>query len=345
MKALNDIPRNLRVVGITMTLAALAIALVAVVMTAATTMAQSKTAPQPCGPDDVPDNPDATITQGHYAVFDGYWDSTKKTLNLNLCPPAVVHHMETRRINRKQVQVEVSTRTASNVDIQKTVIHIDHIDGIDEDEQFKHTLTAADVDKYDFFKTGVSTTTSEGTHDTAVGTSVWWLKVDDESTPNVDEDSPLAMGFSAALFDSNDWYLADGTTKGAKPLQYEFEVIREPGIPVDEQGHVFAFDDSAEESKTAYWDSSEVDANALPLYPGDYQHLQWAFTKPGTYEISVQLKGHVRQKALAGAPAGWKPISSKKVETSEVGRYDEIGVPASLGQVYICPSTLHTYSC
>ena len=45
--------------------------------------------PQACGPgqQSVPDSPDATITSGHYAVFDGYWDSVNKTLNLNLCPP------------------------------------------------------------------------------------------------------------------------------------------------------------------------------------------------------------------------------------------------------------------
>lgn len=46
------------------------------------------------------------------------------------------------------------------------------------------------------------------------------------------------MGFSAALFSPDYWYLEDGTDKGAKPLQYEFEVFREPGIPVEEYGHV-----------------------------------------------------------------------------------------------------------
>ena len=169
--------------------------------------------------------------------------------------------------------------------------------------------------------------------DPAFGQTVWWLKVDDESTPNVDEDSALAMGFSAALFDSDYWYLEGDTDDGAKPLQYEFEVIREPGIPVDEQGHVFAFDDSPAPTegedagiKKAYWDSSEVDANALPLYPGDYHHFQWAFTKPGTYVISVQLKGHVRQEnphlpGDEGYDENWKPISEDYVVTSEVRQY------------------------
>ena len=329
MKALNEVPINLRAVGITLTLAALAIALLAVSMTVGSAQAQTPPYdPAPCGPGQlpVPDSPDATITEGHYGVFEGYWDKRGKTLNLNLCPPAVQHTIETIGLKK----VEVSTRFASNIDIRRTVIHIDHIDGIDDDEQFEHTLTAADVEKYDFLKLGDGD--NNGVDD-AVGTTVWWLKVDDESTEDVDEDSPLAMGFSAALFESKYWFLDDGTRnrnpKGAEPLQYEFEVIREPGIPVAEQGHVFAFDDEDPPpgtDKTAYWDSSEVDANALPLYPGDYHHFQWIFTKPGTYEISVQLKGHVRQENPhepheEDYDPKWKPISADRVVTSEVERY------------------------
>lgn len=326
MKVTNDITINVRAVGIGMTLAALVIALLAVALTASPTMAQTPPYPdpKPCGPNQhaVPDPADATITGGHYAVFDGYWDFDKKNLNLNLCPPAVEHTLVPDDFGGDPV--EVSTRTESNVDIQQTVIHINGSD-------FEHTLTAADVEKYDFFKVGDGD--DAGTEDDAVGTTVWWLKVDDPSTTDVDEDSALAMGYSAALFETQYWYLDDGTrsTEGLEPLQYEFEVIREPGIPVAEQGHVFAFDDSPAPTegdgagiKTADWDSSEVDANALRLFPGNYHHYQWAFTKPGTYVISVQLKGHVRTKddpRPAGAAADWEPISDNTVETSEVGRY------------------------
>ena len=303
-------------------LSAFVIALLMVTIAAGTAHAQTPD-PKPCGPgaQNTPDNPDATITKGHFAIFDGYWNKTDKTLELNLCPPAVEHRMETRRnTDGEEYKVEVSHRTPSNVDIRKTVIHIDHIDGIAEDEQFKHILTAADVEKYDFFKVGDS---NGDNVDDAVGKTVWWLKVDDDSTPNVDEDSPLAMGYSAALLSSDYWFLEDGTTEGAEPLQYEFEVIREPGIPAAEYGHVFAFDDSDPVNgniKRADWDSSEVDANALKLHPGKYHHYQWAFTRAGTYEISVQLKGHVRDKGPSSA-TGWERISDKLVETSEVRRY------------------------
>ena len=323
MKAINDITINVRAVGIATIMAALVITLLAVAMTASPTMAQTPTPPQPCGPGalQAPDTPDETITEGHYAVFDGYWDSNGKTLNLNLCPPGVEHTIVPG--GRGKPDVEVSTRTTSNVDIRRTVFHING-------SGFEHTLTAADIEKYDFLKLGDGD--DADSLDDAIGTTVWWLKVDDPSTTDVDEDSDLAMGFSAALFDSDYWYLPDTASRspeGLKPLQYEFEVIREPGIPIAEQGHVFAFDDSVpanDAPKTAYWDSSEVDANALPLYPGEYHHFQWIFTKPATYEISVQLKGHVRQSnphdpTHKDYDANWRPISRDRVVTSEVERY------------------------
>lgn len=321
MRKITEIPRNLRVAGIALALVALLIALVAIPNTVSPVRAQDgELDPKPCGPQDTPEDPDASVSRGHYAIFDGYWDEDDKTLNPNLCPPAVVHTATTTIVGGQPVQGEVSTRYASNIDIRQTVIHID--------SAFEHVLTEDDVETYEFFELG--DLNNDG-HDDAVGQTVWWLMADDDeeenATSTTEAEPEFHMGFSAALFDPADWYLAGGTTKGAKPLQYEFEVIREPGIPVDELGHLFAFDDSDPNvagAETADWDSSEVDANALALYPGDYYHYQWAFTRPGTYIVSVQLKGHVRtadDPDPADAPTDWKPISDKSVETSEVMQY------------------------
>ena len=329
--------RNKNIYGMVPVMVALA--LVAALAVAASlagpgVSAQAPTGPKPCGPNEQapPENADATVSRGHYAIFDGYWDDDDNVLRPNLCPPSVVHttRTETDPNTGNKTETVVSTRSASNIDLRRTVIHID--------SAFEHELTPADVETYDFFKTGVNTTTSDGnsttTQDTAVGQTVWWLMADDdeeEETTGGATEPEFHMGFSAALFDPDDWFLKDGTTKGAKPLQYEFEVIREHGVPEGELGHLFAFDESqppadpatGEVIKTAEWDSSEVDANALALYPGDYYHYQWAFTKPGTYIVSVQLKGHVRTKDNRSASAGvnWKPISDKNVETSEVMQY------------------------
>ena len=319
------IPKQTLIVALAMIL--LAAAAAAYVLTAGPTMAQTDPYPdpQPCGPANEPFEPAETITIGHYGVFDGYWDFDEGTLNLNLCPPSVVHMEETHTDPTTGVETteEVSTRSSSNVDVRRSVFHLDGTG-------FQHTLTATDLDNYRFFKLGDGD--DAGTEDDAIGQTIWWLRTgDDMLTPSITETaSPLQMGFSTGLLDSKYWYLDDGiqSARGLEPLQYELEVIREPGIPIDEQGHVYVFDESDEagaaHQTTARWDSSEPDTNALSLYPGEYHHFQWAFTKPGTYVISVQLKGQVRTEddpRPAGVAADWAPISENIVETTEVREY------------------------
>ena len=320
MNTLTNTPIQLKITGAVLAIAALAIVLAWVAITAGPTMAQTDPYddPKPCGPDQVPGNPDEIVTSGHYAVFDAYWDTGKQTLNNNLCPPSVTH-VETPGSGggfgqKPTPPTTTHTRTASNVDIQRTVFHLD--------PSFQHTLTAPDVENYDFFQVGDTD---------AVGQTVWWLRTgDDAMTPDVTEtESALKMGFSAGLFDSKYWYLEDGTAEGAEPLQYEFEAVREPGIPPEEYGHFFVFDDSPPSdgvNKTAEWDSSDADTNELQMYPGEYKHLQWAFTKPGTYVLSVHLKGHVRQDnphedTDPDYDENWKPISGDSTVTSEVKQY------------------------
>ena len=324
MYTLIKAPIQLKITGAVLAIAALAIALAWVAMTASPTQAQTPPYddPKPCGPDQVPGNPDETITSSHYAVFDAYWDFDKQTLNNNLCPPGVVHTTETQidPETEEETQVAVSARTASNIDIQRTVFHLD--------STFEHTLDADDVENYDFFKLGDSD--DSDSVDDAIGQTVWWIRVgDDAMTMDVTEtESALQMGFSAGLFDSQYWYSEDESGTEVEPLQYEFEAVREPGTPPAEYGHFYVFDDSPApitgleaNIKKAEWDSSDADTNELQIYPGEYKHLQWAFTKPGTYELSVHLKGHVRRNAPSGADTDWKRISEDDVVTSEVKQY------------------------
>lgn len=57
------------------------------------------------------------------------------------------------------------------------------------------------------------------------------------------------------------------------------------------------------------------------MNPGEITDLQWIFTRPGTYTISVHLRGYVRTAEPSEAPQGWKRISDSEVEASEVKRY------------------------
>lgn len=48
-----------------------------------------------------------------------------------------------------------------------------------------------------------------------------------------------------------------------------------------------------------------------------------SYTRPGTYTISVHLRGHVRSAWFADeqAPQGWERISDNEIEATEVKRY------------------------
>ena len=330
MKALNETPINLRAVGITMILAALAIALLAVALTVGPAWAQGPGGntdggntgyvnlstypnPQPCGPgagDAFMQEPHE-ITSGHYALFDAYWRTISKgerdidvagvgVLHTNLCPPLVAQTTKTQDFET----VTATTRSARNggMDVDEAIIHV-----LD-----KHKATTS------------ATSTSTGYLSLAeypavkkyapAGSPVWWLRLDDPRSTSTDEASDLGIGFSTELLKDKRW----GPT-----MRYRFLVERHPNDPTDVP-HFFAYespDVRAESPKTGVklvWDSTRAGEGEILLNPGEYKDLQWVFTKPGTYLLWVHLLGDVK-KPRAGE--NWKPLSGNDTETSEVYRY------------------------
>ena len=325
MKALNDIPRNLRAVGITMTLAALAIALIAVALTAGPAWAQGPGGntdgnnppkypnldtyldPQPCGP-----GAGAAFMQepheiktGHYALFDAYWRTISKgerdveetgvgVLHTNLCPPEMVKKKQGRKT------VIVRSARSGGMDVDEAIIHVM--------DKHKATTVATNAEA----TSGQMSLAEYPAVDKFVdaGDKVWWLQLDDPDT-SADETSDLGMGFSTALLDDERW---------DSPMRYRFEVERHPADPTDVP-HFFAYEAPKDDNAKAelVWDSSMPGEGVMELDPGEkYEALQWVFTKPGTYLLWVHLLGEVKQP---GANEDWKPISDNKTETSEVYRY------------------------
>lgn len=82
------------------------------------------------------------------------------------------------------------------------------------------------------------------------------------------------------------------------------------------------------------WDSARpgIDDDDMLLDPSEYRALQWVFTKPGTYVLSVQFQGFVRKIKPDGAGQDWKPISPKDAELSEVKKYTIHVGPLSLNE-------------
>ena len=336
MHTIIQAPRQLKLFGALLAMAAL---LLAVVFTAGSTQAQSETYadPHPCGPGfdefyKLPDFPVNQVDAGHFAVFDAYYDldadkphrptedreAWAGLMSLNFCPP---------ELKDDAFSIPPFARLKADIDIGKTVFHVN---------QAAHALTAADVEAYDFFKLDEEDNDPD-TQDSAVGQDVYWLRVgDDRNTGNVREQaSDFQISFSTALFDADYWYREDDNDNSIEPFWYEIEAERELGIHPREYGHFYIFDDSDEGAdKKAICNSRLSETCVIPMEPGQYRKLQWAFTKTGTYELSVHLNGHVRKAPPPGHPEGenWNPASDEEIVTSQVKQYTFHVGPLTLNQ-------------
>ena len=308
-------PRNLPNLRIgTMPLVALALLalLVATAVTANPTHAQglgppvggdlnkiNYTPPFPCNGDDpVADSAAETIDNEHYAVFDAFWDHNHKRLSNNFCPPGAEHTTNVDPFSG--ATTTVTTRTASNIDIRKTVLSI--TDASKKTIVDTATVTDGQISRvtYPFLPAGSA--------------EAWWLQEDD--------DRYLAMGFSTGLLKEEHWVTPEGETA---PVQYEFEAIELPTcLDADEEAHFYVFETG---SATAKWDSSDTDTNNLKMNTGEYKHFNWAFTCPGIYKVQVHLKAHVKHPSPLGIPVEDTTITSEaQLYTFHVGHEDDLGV-------------------
>ena len=356
MKALNETPINLRAVGITMTLAALAIALLAVAMTASPTLAQTPPGsedspggntdgntdggnadrypnlstypdPQPCGPGAGTAfmKEPHEITTGHYALFDAYWRTISNgVVSLDTDGVGVLH------TNECPPEMVATSTDDGFGNVTETTIRSAREGGMDIEEAIIHVL-----DKH-LATTTVASTTEANAGELSLaeyprvgevvnaGDRVWWLRLDDPGTTSTDEASDLGMGFSTLLLDKERWHTRE-SEKG-EPMRYRFEVERHPADPTDVP-HFFAYeapnirnigDDGTDAGVKLVWDSEKPGEGVMELDPGEYRALQWVFTKPGTYLLWVHLLGDVKKP---GTGDDWKAISSNYTETSEVYQY------------------------
>ena len=316
MSARTNASIPLKLLGGVLALALIAAIAVALTLTSGA-QAQSPTNtyadPQPCGPGaETASQPEPhEIHEGHYALFDAYWQWTSSedldntgVLRTNTCPPLV---SETENDEGETV----TTLSVSNIDIDEAIFHV-----LDE----RQATVVASLSQN---PSGTEISTDEYkklAEYAAAGSEIWWLRMDDPDTLDVDETSDLTLGFSTKRFD--DQYWGDAEDNGP-PLRYKYELQRHPGIDPIEHPHFLAYRAPKANNGEAelVWDSARADVEDLLMEPGELEHLQWIFTKPGTYALSVHLQGWVRKARPAGAGRDWLPISSNTTETSEVKRY------------------------
>ncbi len=312
--------------------AALAIATIAIVLAVTSTAGPAwaqrggpTSAPQLCGPgqDNFPANPDEVVSSGHYALFDGYWEAvpglgdepTTGTLNDNLCPPAATHtDVSTGRGQTK----EVTTRSPSKIDVRTTIIQVKDTHQVDVvATNAEAGTTKLSLEKYKEVRAGLGL---EKNDPVPAGTKVYWLRLEDGSLPPSD----LVLGFSTGLLDGNYW-----DNPGSGPtFEYELESVRVLGAKPSDLPHVLTYwePELRKDGKSVVvWDGVNTDVNSMPMEAGEYEHLEWVFTKPGTYVLQVHLKGHVRQSKPEGwkteINGPWKALTADKTVTSEVKRF------------------------
>jgi len=303
----------------TITNASIPLKLFGAVLAAGPTQAQNATNtyddPQPCGPGaGTAFQPEPhEVTTGHFALFDAYWQWTSSdnldntgVLRTNTCPPKLVKTTKTDDFGNSKT---VTTLKPSGLDIDEAIFHVK--------DKHKATVVAGDADDTNLSHLSLVKFPDVKKY-ASVGDQVWWLRLDD---PDFSEDlsSDLGLGFSTKRFDSQYWHADDGYP----PFRFKFKLQRNPGIDPDEHPHLLTYRVHQQyvPGSRLVWDSNAADTSPLMLEAGELESLHWVFTKPGTYEISVQLQGWVRQKRPAGAGKDWLPISTKKTETSEVKRY------------------------
>ena len=274
--------------------------------------------PQPCGPGAAEAfQPEPhEITSGHFALFDAYWQVTEdKTssnggagvLHTNMCPPKV--SVTTKTVVDKTT-TEI-TQSASGIDVNEAIFHI----------QDGHKATVVSTaENPDHENAEISRAEYPRLHKYVQDNqSVWWLRLDDPDTTDMNEQSDLSVGFSTLRFDNNDW---DGPAN-PPAFRWRFELERYPTVAEDDHPHFLVYEAplAGGTAQEPVWDSAKAGLGVVEMAPGEFKNLQWIFTKAGTYQISVHLLGYVRSSAPEGQEGTWQAISQNDTETSEVRTY------------------------
>ena len=318
MHNLANAPMPLKLSSAVLALALIAAVAVALTLTGgnpiqAQNATNTYTDPQPCGPAIAFYSEPREVTTGHFALFDGYWQRTHQNpnagvLHTNTCPPLVT---KTTEIDPDtELEETVTTLSNSGIDIYEAIFHV-------KDE---HKATVVSRAANDSNGAQISLAEYPDLDDFVdAGDQVWWLRLDDPDTIDVDETSDLTLGFSTRHLDDQYWNADDDDP----PLRYRLEVERYPGH-TSSHPHFLTYRAPKPNGgeQDFVWSSAQAGFSQMKMEPGtQIEDLQWIFTDPGTYEIWVELVAYVRQSRPTDAADDWARISDNLTETSGRKRY------------------------
>ena len=259
----------------------------------------------------------AVVDSGHIALFDVWWNPEELELTNSSCPPTVTHVKEVKK-KGKVVSPARDDRSPSDIDIEKTVIHIPN-----------SARTTLNVTKYPKREEGKDNyqalwnadakenrdTNGDDTPDGVGDGIVWALPAcpTDGST-----DPVLCFLFSAGLLNPDDW-LADSK------ITYHLDHVHQIDIDKQDPRYTLAYNVDSKGMPDLLWDSSNVRVTKMDVMPGGYERPTLFFTDRGTYELQVHI---------TGKPDGAKAdrISKDESVSSDVRTYIiHVGAEADLG--------------
>ena len=274
-------------------------------------------------------NPAAAVSSGHIALFDVYWNPGEEELTNNPCPPTVTHTREEILDEDGEPTGEYTDthdRSASNINIEETVIHVPNSYKVDLNEEGTAYTETAYPEVWEADNAENIDTDDDEIGDGVGDGMIWVLPACPPDGTAGDDD--LCISYSATLLNPTDWVDASGADGGA--VDFFLDHVHQIDIDEQDKRYVLVYDapesDATDETEyTAKWNTFNLDHNVISVMPGKYERPMWFFTSPGTYEFQVHVKGHPR----AG---GVDPETGETSVSGDVREYIlHVGAEADLG--------------
>lgn len=269
-------------------------------------------APEACPEEDGNTNTlETVVSSGHIALFDVYWNTEEEELTNNPCPPTVEHVPASGPTETNPAGTEASDdRTASNINIEQTIIHIPDSAKVD----LSATDTPYPQGRYQRLWEADDLENPDGDGDRMV----WVVPAcPPDGSPGTDE---LCIAFSAALLNPEDWRDPDGNPTDNGNVQYHLDHVHQTDTDRQDPRYVLTYpaqQAGSTDTVVAIWDSSDAEDNTIEVEPGKYARPVWFFTSPASFEFQVHVTGHPKVQRDDGVT----PVSEDESVSGDVREY------------------------
>ena len=291
-----------------------------------TPAASGRTHAQPIGCPGDDDNPNteaaSVVSSGDIALFDVFWSDEEELAN-NPCPPVVEHHEETSDAGATYTY----TRTASDINIGETVIHIPTTDRINLNDTANSDIRTQYPDVVEADNRENRDTDGDG-HGDQVGDGLVWML---PACPVGALTNELCIGFSAELLEPKDWGILKDDAAAYGKVQFKIPHLHLLDVQEQDDRYLLAYHAPGAGDSGPYtpgWNTLDpADKNVIQVSPGQYERSVWFFTRAGRYELEAYVEGYPEKDR-----EGWTPVSGDDSVTSDFRQYIfHVGPMADLG--------------